>query len=764
MLNVVPNADELALGSGEYYFSGDGAIEPPSTLRLPVMAFRHGWHPIEQWGTWAARREAQLKFQTPFKHGAPVLVALRMHAPPGSEGANCVVRVGDAETPGEAIGSRSSWFFAEGVASYDGVLRVTILSAGQFGQPDSREIFVGLHSVGFCAADDAKARAAFLRKLKMSPADVARKAVSGLMTALRRSRDGGQKMNSTPRPTPMSVPSAAGPAPADLNARVAELKLAGSIDGLAPELAPRPKRDLFRHHSETIDLRQLGRGERTHWGHLRTLRGVESIRGYCISSTPIFEIQIILNGNLIYRGPLRGGYELKYELDKNIRKYVFNIWHDFSTFPYGRYEMELRFIDLEEGTRSRREQVAVAAPLDAEDYMSSDQIVHIPAGGEETIEQKVNGLPSMVRSANRTFFEIPIRSILVSRADQLGDMVCSVPGMRRLRELFPAARLVALLSAANEALARSLAVFDEIMVIDFPDDDDERRRIMPIDTQIALKAKLAPYKFDMALDLSESGVSRPLLLLSGARYKFGFRPDEFKWLSSGFEVQTHDRANALESIPHTTKLMGMVNWIGLLAASHATVVTRPDLRRDLLADLGLGAGHRYVVLHTGARLKFSRWPRYAQLAAMILERTDLKVVMLADDPDERARLDATLLASPRFQILEKKLSFDQFDALVSFCDAFVGNDSGPKHLASLRGANVVSIHLARNNWNEWGQENKGYIASRRVPCAGCSIHHEPEECGKDFACITNIRPEEIFDAVARMLDGAEPVKQLSSAI
>jgi hypothetical protein len=59
--------------------------------------------------------------------------------------------------------------------------------------------------------------------------------------------------------------------------------------------------------------------------------------------------------------------------------------------------------------------------------------------------------------------------------------------------------------------------------------------------------------------------------------------------------------------------------------------------------------------------------------------------------------------------------------------------------------------MARNNWNEWGQEN-GYIISRRVPCSGCSIHHDSEECAKQFACIVNILPEEVLGAVTRLLE------------
>jgi ADP-heptose:LPS heptosyltransferase len=82
---------------------------------------------------------------------------------------------------------------------------------------------------------------------------------------------------------------------------------------------------------------------------------------------------------------------------------------------------------------------------------------------------------------------------------------------------------------------------------------------------------------------------------------------------------------------------------------------------------------------------------------------------------------------------------------------FVGNDSGPKHLAALRGVPVVSLHMARLNWSEWGQEMSGRIISRRVPCAGCGIGLDGEDCGKDFACLRHIRPEEVFAAVEELL-------------
>ncbi len=171
----------------------------------------------------------------------------------------------------------------------------------------------------------------------------------------------------------------------------------------------------------------------------------------------------------------------------------------------------------------------------------------------------------------------------------------------------------------------------------------------------------------------------------------------------------------------------------------------------MLVDLGLGRHDRYALLHAGARLEFSRWPGFSQLAERLLEATEFKVLLLTDGTLDAASLPAALRGSARFSLIDGRLSFDAFDALVSFAEVLVGNDSGPKHLAALRGTPVVSVHSARLNWSEWGQELTGSIISRRVPCAGCGISHDQDECGKDFACIRRITVDEVFGAVMDQL-------------
>ena len=211
------------------------------------------------------------------------------------------------------------------------------------------------------------------------------------------------------------------------------------------------------------------------------------------------------------------------------------------------------------------------------------------------------------------------------------------------------------------------------------------------------------------------------------------------------------RATAWKWPAQSTKVLALVERLGASLTSRAETIRRPDLTREALKPLGIASDDDYVVFHTGARIAFSRWPYYQDLAAMVLDRTDLVVVLVTDDPGVRAALPERLSSSRRFRLIDTRLPFDALDALLSFCAVFVGNDSGPKHLAALRGSQVVSIHSARINWNEWGQELMGSIISRRVPCAGCAIFHDSDECGKDFACIVDISAEEVFGEMMRLI-------------
>jgi ADP-heptose:LPS heptosyltransferase len=538
--------------------------------------------------------------------------------------------------------------------------------------------------------------------------------------------------------------------PSDPIRLVAEPRLIAAYGRLAPEQLPRPTRDLLKRSVPSINLVRFGVPLNSFWGLRRVVRGVEAIRGFAISLEPLTEVTALVNGFVIHRGPVKGPYELEYEPDPTrIHKYVFNIWHDFSRLALGRHVLELRFRDSSLKPRAHFEEFVVEATLSEADHPGSDGVIVLDPADPRPAAEQINARPSVVHDAARTNMLPEVRNILVMRPDQLGDLVTSIPALERLRELFPDARIVGLCSPANADLARSLGLFDDLVVSRFDEDITLRARTMGWEAQEALRETLAAYDFDIAIDLASSRMSRPFLMLSGARFRYGFSDPEWPRLDASVDDAFPDPKNRRESAPHSTRILTMIERLAALSRSPVRVIRRDDLPRERLSAFGIGANDRFAVLHMGARIVFSRWAHYVPLAERLFRETDLRIVLFADKPGLRDRLPADMAASDRVVVIDSLLPFDDFDALLSYCDVYVGNDSGPKHLASLRGVPVVSIHSARINWSEWGQEHGGVVVSRKVPCAGCLIYHDVDECGADFVCMTAIRLDEVYAAVRR---------------
>jgi len=524
---------------------------------------------------------------------------------------------------------------------------------------------------------------------------------------------------------------------------------------LSAALAPGAPIHGLHAHGDEIATRRFGRRERTPWGVEQVLRGVQAFRGFVLSEVPAVKVEIFLNGYLVHRGGLKGGFEIPHERERPaLRRYVFNAWVDLSRVIEGRYEVHFRVTDADGRSFDRVEPVVIAAPIPPSILPDSDNDASPPDPADpRSIDTQINSRPSMIRPARRSMLKTPPRTVLVLRPDVLGDLVVAVPALKRLREILPDARFVGLFSPANVDLARTLDLFDDILVTELLFNPWERRRVVTIEAQKKLAEELSAYEFDMAIDLGTSSDSRPLLSLADAPVTVGFRAENYPQLTVDVTGSSRDPWNGIENVPHTNMAMGLVEWLNVMMASERNLLRRNDLTPDLLSAFDLAPDARYVMLHAGGRWQFSRWPHYRALAEKLIAETDLHVIFMTSDPADVADLPQPLKRSDRFQVVQRRLAFDELDALLSYASLFIGDDSGVKHLAGMRGVKVIGIQNARNNWSEWGQDMGGYIATRKVPCAGCLIQNYPEsdECGRDFVCITAIRPEEIFAAAQKLL-------------
>jgi glycosyltransferase involved in cell wall biosynthesis len=142
-----------------------------STFR---MARDAGWHAIEDWGCWSAKSESSLWLRTNLPEGTDVVVGLNLRAPPGSRDAGATVRINKSAAQSFPLYRSATWNVVSGKVGEGGALHVTFDCVGDFGRPDSRDLYVGILALEI---QDRRAEA---------KSSLARRAVTSRVVALTR--------------------------------------------------------------------------------------------------------------------------------------------------------------------------------------------------------------------------------------------------------------------------------------------------------------------------------------------------------------------------------------------------------------------------------------------------------------------------------------------------------------------------------------------------------------------------------------------------
>ena len=107
-------------------------------------------------------------------------------------------------------------------------------------------------------------------------------------------------------------------------------------------------------------------------------------------------------------------------------------------------------------------------------------------------------------------------------------------------------------------------------------------------------------------------------------------------VSLNLNMTTQDPKTGDGQTWHSARARALAEAPAPVVDSGAKVVRRTDLNRSLLQPFGLDNEEQYIVLHTGARIKFTQWPYYAELAAEIVTRLGLRVVFFSDGDASQA--------------------------------------------------------------------------------------------------------------------------------
>jgi lipopolysaccharide heptosyltransferase II len=152
-------------------------------------------------------------------------------------------------------------------------------------------------------------------------------------------------------------------------------------------------------------------------------------------------------------------------------------------------------------------------------------------------------------------------------------------------------------------------------------------------------------------------------------------------------------------------------------------------------------------VNPGMRLVAKRWPaeRFAALAAQLSAGYGLRAVLLGGPDDEAPALSVMATAVEEPLNLVGKTSFGETAAIIRRCKLFVGNDSGPLHLAAAVATPFVGI-FGPSDPIRHRPLGVGEIVAAPIP--GTAYRNG----FTDVDCIAMVSADDVVAACRRLLD------------
>jgi ADP-heptose:LPS heptosyltransferase len=341
--------------------------------------------------------------------------------------------------------------------------------------------------------------------------------------------------------------------------------------------------------------------------------------------------------------------------------------------------------------------------------------------------------------------------LLILRLRSLGDVVMLTPALAALHAWRPDLRLCVLVEPARAAILEGNPAVTEIFLL---------RGFL------SAARELRRRRFSIVFNQHGGPTSALLTAAAGAPVRVCWAHRQFSFV---YNVLVPDAAAAgvgrkLHTVEHR---LTQFYWTGMPRGPIPPAKVYPQFDamaavRQKLAERGVAPGQPYAVLHPGAAFFTKRWSLegFAETARWLRAEHGLATVFVLGPGDQeiasslRQRLDSQ-------SVLLDSLPLRELIGLLAPARLFVGNDSGPAHLAAAPGNPVVVIFGSSDSatWRPW------QVAHRVVqndfpcnPCRGdrCYAFDQPR-------CILSVTPNQVREACEALLAEPEAVGEPAAA-
>ncbi|MBI2864133.1 MAG: glycosyltransferase family 9 protein [Chloroflexi bacterium] len=351
-------------------------------------------------------------------------------------------------------------------------------------------------------------------------------------------------------------------------------------------------------------------------------------------------------------------------------------------------------------------------------------------------------------------------AIVVFKPCCIGDVVNATPALAALREAYPKARLAFVVGDwAREAIQHNHLV-DEVVGCGTVGSGQKQSRREYLD----LVRRIRRGRFDLAVVLDRSPLVSIIPFLAGISHRAGIDSAD-----RGFSLTIK---SPLRRNRHEAELyLDVVRALGINPGPHRSCFPVADADRSRADAILAGAekdagrpGEKLAMVHPGGAvnpgmvLSAKRWlpDRYAAIARRLVEEG--WTVLLAGAASDRSVVDGIVSsldtagqrATSGIVDMVGRLSLGEFAAVAARCGLFVGNDSGPTHVAAAVGTPTVAVFGPSNPEMYAPYGPRASAVYNKVTCSPCFVDGRFVADCRDFKCMQAVEVEHVWQAIAQV--------------
>jgi len=357
----------------------------------------------------------------------------------------------------------------------------------------------------------------------------------------------------------------------------------------------------------------------------------------------------------------------------------------------------------------------------------------------------IGGLFHKIYSLTKKNKKDKYNNVIVFQLGHLGDLVLTEPLLRNLKENNNAGKVTLVVGSWNHDLAKNIPAVDEVLIFDsllYRRRDKSSFANFLKDLFVFL-SKVYAAKYDLGIDLRGHINSLYLLYLSNIKNIIGFN-----YVGHGIFLQHKRKLD--ETLYEKDRLLSMLDLIKYKLLNSELKYNLSEEKcvkaTDYLKSQGYDSKDKLIAVFPGAPYNPRRWPAesYALLADKIIDEKIGQVIILGGIQDKPSVKKMTSCMKNRpIQWIGNDINM--LAGLIKKCNAFVGNDTGPMHLAVALDIPTIAL-FGPGKYKRWAPKPPHIFIRADVSCSPCDLNNDICTHPK-VKCMDEIKVDDVKNAL-----------------